>query len=347
MAGMLPQTGILVASALAISVFLAPGGAPAQSANTGPAGPQPIPIASELLVFNPEHPADTRIGRLEFMGGLILASTDRRFGGLSGLSVDADGAGFWAISDTGNAFRLDLAIDSAGRPQGVRQAGILPLLDEQGEKLTAKWEADAEALRRDENGGFWVSFERKHRVLHYPNGFAYPAEHIILPKETEKLQANGGIESLALQPGPPGTDTPDLLLLAEDPFNSWSGTETAIWRRQAGQWRRSSFALIGEFRPSDAVFLPDGDLLVLERNFLFLAGWETRLRLVPAAELQPDTVASGKILARWQRPYANDNLEGIDARRAADGSLWIYLVSDDNHMHWQRSLLEVMRLLPE
>jgi len=47
--------------------------------------------AQSIQAFDPRQPARTRFGALEFRGGLILESSNRDFGGLSGLRVMADG----------------------------------------------------------------------------------------------------------------------------------------------------------------------------------------------------------------------------------------------------------------
>jgi len=61
---------------------------------------QPLPLTSTSLALNPDDPAQQTVGRLRFMGGLVLKSTNRDFGGLSGLRAGADGH-MLAITDTG------------------------------------------------------------------------------------------------------------------------------------------------------------------------------------------------------------------------------------------------------
>ena len=61
---------------------------------------QQITIRSQAIeVFDPREPGRTRFGALTFRGGLILSSSYREFGGLSGLRVAADGAHFLAVTD--------------------------------------------------------------------------------------------------------------------------------------------------------------------------------------------------------------------------------------------------------
>jgi len=299
----------------------------------------PIVVRSVSLTLNPEAPGDTRLGALEYLGGLILASDDGRFGGYSGLSVDRDGAGLWAVSDRGHWLRLDFSRDATGLPVGVAQAQWLPLLDETGKPLSGR-RGDAEALRRDAAGGFWVAFEREQRLWRYANALSRP-QAVALPVAARTLPGNGGLEALALlAPG----ESP--LLIAEEALPEAEGY-SPVWLRRGAVWRRLNWRHSGDFRPTDAVGLPDGGLLVLERDFRWASGWAARLSRVQAADLAQaeGAVLQSRLLAEWARPYANDNLEGIDTRIGPDGGIWVYLLSDDNHSRMQRSLLLVFKLL--
>ena len=61
----------------------------------------PIVIQARPVLLHSFDPSVTRVGRLEYRGGLQIASPDERFGGLSGLLVSADGRSLTAISDRG------------------------------------------------------------------------------------------------------------------------------------------------------------------------------------------------------------------------------------------------------
>ena len=53
---------------------------------------RPATIAAAPVSLDPAHAGARRIGALTFRGGLKLTSTDRAFGGWSGLWVGADGS---------------------------------------------------------------------------------------------------------------------------------------------------------------------------------------------------------------------------------------------------------------
>jgi hypothetical protein len=55
----------------------------------------------------------------------------------------------------------------------------------------------------------------------------------------------------------------------------------------------------------------------------------------------------GKVIFEANSREQIDNMEGIDVFRAADGTLHLILVSDDNHSILQRSLMLEFRLSDE
>ncbi len=307
-----------------------------------------LSVNSAALELNPGLPEDTRLGALRYLGGLILASDDSRFGGYSGLSVDADGGGAWAVSDRGHWLRMEFALRPDGVPGMVRIAALRPLLGPDGRVLEGRQSTDAEGLRRDESGAAWVSFERRHRLLYYPGGpeGRAPPLEIPLPGDIARLPGNGGLESVVLL-GANNGQAADLLLLAEQPLPGEAGF-APLWLRRAGEWTRLSWPLTGDFRPTDAVKLPGNrrNILVLERDFRWLAGWAVRLSRVSGQAIEAGGVLQPERLAEWMRPYANDNLEAMDVRIGPDGAPWLYLMSDDNHSRSQRTLLLIFRLEP-
>ena len=69
------------------------------------------------------RPAQARCRRgsadLTWRGGLVLTSPSKHFGGWSGLALDPDGKGFFAISDIGAWMSGALTYDDKGLPQGM------------------------------------------------------------------------------------------------------------------------------------------------------------------------------------------------------------------------------------
>ena len=109
---------------------------------------------------------------------------------------------------------------------------------------------------------------------------------------------------------------------------------------------RSHVAHRDDFAVTDACFLPDGDLLILERRFRWTRGIAMRLRRIPAAALLPGHVADGEILLEADGGYDIDNMEGLAVDRAPDGGTILTLISDDNRSWFQRTVLLRFRLAP-
>jgi hypothetical protein len=118
-----------------------------------PAAAQDAPVAISVNArriesFNPRDPSQTRFGALEFRGGLVLTSSFRGFGGLSGFRLDRAGETFLALSDKGRWFSGRLVYDR-GRLAGLADVTSAPMLGHDGRKITQRGWFDTESLARD------------------------------------------------------------------------------------------------------------------------------------------------------------------------------------------------------
>lgn len=307
------------------------------------AGAETVTVRSAVLDLNPTAPVtarpETQLGRLDYLGGLILAGSEGGFGGYSGMTVDADGAGLWAISDTGHWLRLDLRRSETGLPVDVAAARILPLRDANGHAISRKALSDAESLRRLPDGRWLVSFERAHRLWVYETPGGTATATLQAPDSIAQQPDNGGIEAIA------AFANGDLLLFSEDMPAINGGEGTAAWLWRAGAWRDLAWPARDGFKPTDAAALENGDVIVLERFYLPLIGPKARLQRIPAAALEAGDLQP-ELLAEWAAPYSVDNMEALDVRRLPDGSLWLYVMSDDNRNSLQRTLLMLFRYRP-
>lgn len=302
---------------------------------------EPVTVRTAVLEFNPTAPTETRLGRLDYLGGLILAASEGGFGGYSGIAVDADGAGLWAIADTGHWLRLDFRRNETGLPVEIAAAEILPLRDANGAEITRKTLSDAEALRHLADGRWLASFERAHRLWFYDRPGGVATGTLSVPANVAQQPGNGGIEAVAV------FANGDLLLFSEDMAAVNGGDGSAAWLWRQGAWRDLVWPVRDDFRPTDAVALDNGDVIVLERYFKPVIGPKARLQRISAASMQGnETVLQPELLAEWAAPYSVDNMEALDVRRMPDGSLWLYVMSDDNQNILQRTLLMVFRYAP-
>jgi hypothetical protein len=124
----------------------------------------------------------------------------------------------------------------------------------------------------------------------------------------------------------------DVVLLCEG--GGLRPSSTTAWVGRDGDWTARPYPLASDepglhdvYRTTGATFLPDGDLLVLERRYPPLA---VRLMRVRAADLAGTGPLVPEELVRLDPPLTLDNFEGVAVRRTGSGATLLYLVSDDN-----------------
>lgn len=298
----------------------------------------PIVVTTKPVALNAYSPETTRTGQLESRGGLVLRSTDKRFGGLSGMLVSPDGAWLVAVSDRGWRVWMRLQYDASGQLVGVSDATLAPLRG-----ITVPWLAnrpagDAESLARGPRegvpgGDMIIAFETRPKLWRYPAGDGAPVPFAI-PAEVRRAPRNEGIEAL--------TRLADGRLLALSEGLRTDGGYVGWLSLTGGGWSRVVWQTGAGFQATGAATLPDGDVVVLERRVLPPGA---RVRLVKAAAIGPGATLDGKEIGRLEGTLSFDNMEGIDARRGPSGETLVYLLSDDNHAFFQRTLLMMFRLV--
>lgn len=298
-----------------------------------PAGAEPIVVTSKPVLLNPNDPEQRVVDDLIYRGGLELKSENARFGGLSGLLVDAAGKGFTAVTDRGSLITGTLDYDGAGDLVGVSEVDLSPLIGTDGKPLTDKTEVDAESLALDGTGGLLVAFEHKHRIWRYPLGGGAP-EVIQPPRELHLAPSNDGIEALTRL-------TDGTLLAISEGFQAggMSGLGVVTWVGDGEFWSILSYAMIPRYAPTAATTLDNGDVLVLERQFSMATGAVVRVRRLDVAKVQPAAHVQTDRVADLFPPLTVENFEGLASRTGPKGESLLYMVSDDNFHVLQRTLL--------
>jgi hypothetical protein len=293
--------------------------------------------ARPIPSFDTRDRSHLRFGALEYRSGLILTSRFRGFGGLSGLRLDAKGERFIAISDKGGWFTGRIAYK--GREMtGLDDVEASPMLGPDGKSITSRGWFDTEAIALD-GSLVYVGIERVNQILRFDFAKGFTRAHgelIQLPLGVRKLPYNKGIEALVVVPkGLPMAGT--LIAISERGLDA-QGNITAFL---IGGKRLGLFSIrrTENFDVSDAVLLPSGDLLLLERKFSWLGGIGIRIRRIPLASVAPAAVVDGPSIFDADLGSEIDNLEGIDAHVTSDGDTVLTLVSDDNFSLIQRNLL--------
>ncbi|MEH2623187.1 hypothetical protein V1292_001242 [Bradyrhizobium sp. AZCC 1719] len=292
--------------------------------------------ARPLQSFDTRDRSRVRFGELEFRSGLILTSRFRGFGGLSGLRLDPKGERFIAVSDKGGWFTGRIVYK--GREMtGLDDVEASPVLGPDGKPITSRGWYDTEAIALD-GSLVYVGLERVNQILRFDFSKGFTRAHgelIQLPLGVRKLPNNKGIEALVVVPkGLPLAGT--LIAISERGLDAQGNITAFLIGRTLGLFsiRRSD-----NFDISDAVLLPSGGLLLLERKFSWLGGVGIRIRRIALASIAPGAVIDGPVIFEADLGSEIDNLEGIDAHVTPEGETVLTLVSDDNFSMIQRNLL--------
>jgi hypothetical protein len=159
--------------------------------------------------------------------------------------------------------------------------------------------------------------------------------------QRSELEGNQSLEALMI--GPPGSPLAGAAVLVTERSLDKDGNMLAAILEGPLKGRFTVRHSDG-FDTSDGVFLPGGDLLLLERRFDFAHGIGMRLVRIDGATIKPGALVDGRVIFEANADDQIDNMEGIDAFRADDGSIHLIMVSDDNHSILQRNLMLEFRM---
>jgi hypothetical protein len=319
---------------LAGAIFLTTGGLSWAAESPVAVAVQSQPIAS-FEIFNP---ARRQFGPFDFRGGLVLRSGFRHFGGFSGMRVAEDGAHFVAVSDKGWWLRGRIRYDQ-GRPAGIEDAEMAPMLGGDGRPLAARGWYDAESLAQDGAGMLYVGIERAHQIVRFDyarDGVLARGHPIAVPAAMRSLPRNKGIEALVYVPD--GLSLAGALVAVSERGLDRAGNINAFL---IGGPKPGDFAVkrTSDYDVSDGALLPAGDLLLLERKFNWTSGLAMRIRRIALAGIAPDALVDGPALLEADLRNEIDNMEGLSVHRGAGGEIVLTLISDDNFSLLQRTLL--------
>ncbi len=312
------------------------------------AAPTPVEVVARPIVsFDNRDSGKTRFGSLEFIGGLALTSSYQPFGGISALHMEPDGAHFIAITDNGSWLRGRIVYKD-GKPDGIADTEMAPILGADGKPLAARKWYDAESLT--ESGDyFYIGIERVERIVRFNfrrDGFAARGEEVAVPPDFKTFTYNKSLECLASPPKGSAL-AGRLIAVTERSLDKNGNHRSFVLPGSAGgkQVTRFSVKRSDDFDISDCAILPPGDLLLLERSYSFAKGVATRIRRMPLSAIKEGALIDGPALVEADLAFQIDNMEGIGIHRNAQGETIITLISDDNFSVLQRNLLLQFKLV--
>ena len=278
---------------------------------------------------------------LVYRGGLQLSSVHTDFGGLSGIGFTGTDNRLAMVSDKGNFVSGQLIYDETGAPLSLVGVTIAPIQNSKGADLPRAFARDAEALAVVERDGapyaVRVGFENLTRVADFtltngvPGG---PAREVTIPDWLTDARTNESLEAVCIAPAASPIAGSTLLLTEGVIAGDGSHSAYLLGKNDRGPLTYRS----GDgTNPTDCAFLPNGDLLVLERGVV-LINFSAKLVRVRAADVHPGARMEGEILFEGVGGDL-DNMEGLAVHPGPDGQTRITMISDDNFNDWERSLL--------
>ncbi|AOF97766.1 esterase-like activity of phytase family protein [Sphingobium sp. RAC03] len=321
------MTRILIVLALAILLLPAPHPSKPEAVQAGA-----LLVSARALPLSSIDPALRRVGALEYLGGWELRSANPGFGGISALRATG-GGDILALSDSGILMGFHV-----GPGEASRRPFIAPLPVRPKDRDRPWWAWDSEALTYDPaTDRHWVGFELQQSICRYAPGFARVEACRVWPAILG-WPKTGSIESLARLPdgrfiaiaemGMTPDGAHQALLFAGDPAES--ATPAPIPLR---------YTPPQGYRPTDAVALDDRRLLVVNRRLTLQNLFTATIAIVDLPEkMAPGATLKARTLARLAPPLLADNFEGIAISREG-GRTMLWVISDDNHEFFQRTLL--------
>jgi hypothetical protein len=280
---------------------------------------------------------ETRFGPLTFVGGLEMTSDARDFGSMSAFRFRKPGSDFIGVADTGYWYFGRIEHDAAGRPSGVSRFTMQAMVDVDGNIIGRKWLTDAEGLgiRGDIAT---AGFERSHRVSEFridPADMKAPIRDLDFLVPRKELRMNRGFETIAYAPEDGPLEGARVIVSEKSLDENGNQFAAILEGPEKGVF---SVKRSGKFDITDGAFLPNGDLLLLERSFSYADGVAMQLRRIDGKTIAKGKLADGPVLFQADMSYQIDNMEGLDVWRRDDGALMVSIVSDDNQSLLQRNL---------
>jgi hypothetical protein len=281
--------------------------------------------------------------KIKMISAVELNAAHTDFGGFSGMALKRDGSKIYAITDRARLAEADPVADPQGGISCWRSVSLRPLRGTSGDPLAGSYlDAEGMTFSNSEQTKALISFERRHRAVEYDltEEKATPLRELKQPDIADELTYNESYETVRrLKNG-------DIILFPEylPEKGAPSRLRGYVLNRKTDQWKqiRIMQTEVGRY-VTDLIELKNGDILTLERAFTVLTGPTAIIRHFSRAEFMSGVPQKGEILASFNRQTGSDNFEAMASLPIADGEL-IYLLSDDNFLSLQKTLLVTLKI---
>ncbi len=298
----------------------------------------PVEISPRAIERFDSRTDSPRFGQLDYVGGFSFRGSKRRLAGISGFRFrDEAGSDFLAVTDTGLWFEGRIERDGNGRPVGIADASIAPILGPDGAPRLRKGEADAEGIAID-GTRVLVAFEQRARVEAFDaaDPLRSPAREVDQPIPVHELRRNQGLETIARAPDG------RIVVVSENSIDGAGNLFAGILGEGVFRVRREE-----PWMATDGAFLPGGDLLLLERRYEGFGRVGMRIRRIDGGSLAIGALVDGPVVMEADLSQEIDNMEGLDVFVNEAGETIVALVSDDNASFFQRNLYLEFRLVED
>lgn len=289
-----------------------------------------IQIVFICWIFNSNFSVVAQNWIIEPVGSYEINLDIPQLGGLSSIKINQAGKHFVSISDKGRYFEGNILRDINGAIIDISIFNDGPLLNSSGQPLAGR-NTDSEAFTTTHENGFFISFESNHRIMFHES---LDTAGTFLPKHKDfkHFKANKGLEAIA------ANSSGEIFAIPEEP--SEIDANFPIYKLKDNNWSvLARFPPSGSFQVTDAVFLPDDNMLLLERDYDWGVGFKMQLRIL---NIQNDTITGQNVL--FSLDSGLHNHEGLSIWQDDSNKFFLTSISDNNFLPFVASEIREFRL---
>lgn len=306
------------------------GGSQKQPVSLAPVLSAAIDINAHVVV----NPIVATRSPFHFVKAWTLSSANRDFGSVSAMMRDS--SGFTTISDHGAITRFKMSADGL-----IFDASIAPLprgcaVDE------LKTSRDTESLSRDpKTHEVLIGFEWSNALCRTEASLLKAIKRVILP-QMRLWPILGGAEAMVMlrdgrtiifaEQAIVAGETSPVLIFDRDPILASANVSRLSYRPPLG------------FKPTDAVQLPDGRLLIVNRRYEFPLTFKSIITVVSVGKTLSGSTLVGTVVATLEDQSIAENYEAI-ATSQNGARTFVWLMSDDNFIALQSTNLLLFELV--